>query len=82
MKGVRNVCLFFQKLKLRARVTWQGTPACLEAMGVRLYRAEEPGQVASAVENMARLAYDSQQLCAVLLSQELLGAKDFRELAK
>ena len=60
----------------------QGTPVCLEAMGVRLYRAEEPGQVASAVENMARLAYDSQQLCAVLLSQEVLGAKDFRELAK
>ena len=60
----------------------QGTPVCLEAMGGRLYRAEEPGQVASAVENMARLAYDSQQLCAVLLSQELLGAKDFRELAK
>ncbi len=60
----------------------QGTPACLEAMGVRLYRAEEQEQVASAVENMARLAYDSQQLCAVLLSQELLGAKDFRELAK
>ena len=60
----------------------QGTPVCLEAMGGRLYRAEEPGQVASAVENMARLAYDSQQLCAVLLSQEVLGAKDFRELAK
>ena len=60
----------------------QGTPACLEAMGMRLYRAEEPEQVAPAVENMARLAFDSQQMCAILLSQKLLGAKDFRELAK
>jgi len=60
----------------------QGTPACLEAMGMRLHRAEEPEQVAPAVENMARLAFDSQQMCAILLSQKLLGAKDFRELAK
>ena len=60
----------------------QGTPACLEAMNMRLFRVNEPIDVAPAVENMARLAFDSQQLCAVLLSQKLLGAKDFRELAK
>ena len=60
----------------------QGTPGCLEEMGMRLHRVETPEQVAPAVENMARLAFDSQQMCGVLLSQKLLGAKDFRELAK
>jgi sulfopyruvate decarboxylase alpha subunit len=67
--------------------TWQvpmgqGTPGCLEAMGVRTHRVDRPDEVAPAVENMTRLAFDSMQSTAVLLSQKLIGAKDFRELAK
>ena len=30
----------------------------------------------------ARLAFDGQQMVAVLISQKVLGFKDFRELAK
>lgn len=60
----------------------QGAPASLEAMGVRLHRVDEPQDIAPAVKAAARLTFDGQQMVAVLLSQKVLGFKDFRELAK
>lgn len=60
----------------------QGTPGCLEAMGVRLIRVETPEELASNVKAACRLAFDGQQMVAVLISQKVLGFKDFRELAR
>jgi sulfopyruvate decarboxylase alpha subunit len=60
----------------------QGTPAVLEAMGVRVIRVTEAEEIADTVKAAARLAFDSLQMVAVLISQKILGFKDFRELAK
>ena len=60
----------------------QGTPACLEAMGVRVHRIDQAEEIAPAVKAASRLAFDSLQMVAVLISQKVLGFKDFRELAK
>ena len=57
----------------------QATPAVLEAMGVRVFRADRSDEVADTVDAAARLAFDARQSCAVLLSQRLLGAKRFSE---
>lgn len=60
----------------------QGTPKVLEAMGVLVQRVTEAEDIAGTVEAAARIAFDSQQMVAVLISQSVLGAKDFRELTK
>ncbi len=60
----------------------QGTPGCLEAMGVRVIRVDSPTEIAPAVKAASRLAFDGQQMVAVLISQKVLGFKDFRELAR
>lgn len=60
----------------------QGTPGSLEAMGVRLIRVDSPEEVPMAVKAAARLAFDGEQMVAVLISQKVIGFKDFRELAK
>jgi sulfopyruvate decarboxylase alpha subunit len=60
----------------------QGTPGALEAMGVRVLRIDETDEVPQAVKAACRLAFDSQQMVAVLISQKALGFKDFRELAR
>lgn len=60
----------------------QGTPKVLEAMGVLVQRVTEAEDIAGTVEAAARIAFDSQQMVAVLISQSVIGAKDFRELTK
>ena len=60
----------------------QGTPGCLEAMGVRVLRIDQAEEIAPAVKAASRLAFDGQQMVAVLISQKVLGFKDFRELAR
>ena len=60
----------------------QGTPAALEAMGVRIHRVTRGQDMPGAVKAAARLAFDGQQMVAVLISQSVLGFKDFRELAE
>jgi sulfopyruvate decarboxylase alpha subunit len=57
----------------------QATPAVLEAMDVRVFRADRGEEVADTVDAAARLAFNARQSCAVLLSQRLLGAKRFSE---
>ena len=49
----------------------------LEAMGLTVYRVSEPAQAAPAVAAGLRLAYQSALAVAVLLSQQLIGAKTF-----
>ena len=56
----------------------QATPAVLEAMGVIVYRADKPEEAADTVDAAFKIAYDSAKSVAVLLSQKLIGAKDFR----
>ena len=60
----------------------QGTPKVLEAMGVRVMRVDEASAIADTVKAGARFAFDSLERVAILISQRVLGFKDFRELAK
>jgi sulfopyruvate decarboxylase alpha subunit len=60
----------------------QGTKAALEAMGVIVTRADEPHLVASTVSGAAHLAFNTWRPVAVLIGQRVLGAKNFKELAR
>ena len=60
----------------------QGTRAVLEAMGVIVTRADEPHLVASTVSGAANLAFNTWRPAAVLIGQRVLGAKNFKELAR
>src|SRR5450759_1297663 len=60
----------------------QGTPAALEAMGVIVTRADEPDLVAPVVWGAANLALNHWRPAAVLIGQRVLGAKNFKELAR
>lgn len=53
----------------------RGTQPALEAMGVRVYRAEHADELAETVAAAAELAYEAEQRVAVLFSQRLLGKK-------
>ena len=55
----------------------QATPDVLEAMGMIVYRVSEPQAVRETVEAAIKLAINSQAGVAVLLSQKLIGAKNF-----
>jgi sulfopyruvate decarboxylase alpha subunit len=60
----------------------QGTQAALEAMGVIVMRADESHLVASTVQGAANLAFNTWRPVAVLIGQRVLGAKNFKELAR
>ena len=60
----------------------QGTRAALEAMGVIVTRADEPHAVASVVSGAVNLAFNTWRPAAVLIGQRVLGAKNFKELAR
>jgi sulfopyruvate decarboxylase alpha subunit len=53
------------------------TQAVLSAAGVHVRRADHPNDAAEIVAASAALAFDSAVSVAVLLSQRLIGAKDF-----
>ena len=58
----------------------QATPDVLEAMGVHVFRAERGEEVGETVDAAARLAFNTRRSAAVLLSQRLIGAKQFEEV--
>jgi sulfopyruvate decarboxylase alpha subunit len=65
-------------------IPWQvpmgkGTPAVLEAMDVSLFRADRAEEVGRTVEAAARYAFNTRRSAAVLLSQKMIGAKQFTE---
>ncbi|GAC1333274.1 MAG: thiamine pyrophosphate-binding protein [Bradyrhizobium sp.] len=60
----------------------QGTRAVLEAMGVVVTRADDPAAVAPTVWGAANLAFNTWRPAAVLIGQRVLGAKNFKELAR
>jgi sulfopyruvate decarboxylase alpha subunit len=55
----------------------QNTPTVLEASGLIVMRVNEAAKVAETVEAASKLAFNTLSPVAVLLSQELLGAKSF-----
>lgn len=57
----------------------QGTPKVLEAMDVRVFRADYQGEVGATVDAAAKFAHNTRQSAAVLLSQKMIGAKQFKE---
>jgi len=54
-----------------------GTPKALEAMGVTVFRADGADAVAATVDAAAGTAFNNNCSVAVLLSQRLIGAKEF-----
>ncbi len=55
----------------------QSTPRVLEASGVIVYRVDKADDVSTTVEAAIKLAFQSRCRVAVLLSQKLIGTKDF-----
>jgi sulfopyruvate decarboxylase alpha subunit len=53
------------------------TPGALELANVIVHRASEPARVGDTVAGAARLAFSGYAAAAVLLSQQLIGAKTF-----
>jgi sulfopyruvate decarboxylase alpha subunit len=57
----------------------QATGLTLEAMGVRVSRAEQAAQAGPAIDAAARHAFDDCGAAAVLIAQQLIGIKSFQE---
>ncbi|MEM7111732.1 MAG: phosphonopyruvate decarboxylase [Chloroflexota bacterium] len=55
----------------------QATPAALEAMGVIVFRANTADEVGLMTEAAMKLAFDSRQRVAILVSQRTIGIKKF-----
>ena len=55
----------------------KATASVLEAMGIIVYRVSEPDEVAGTVDAAARFAFEGDQAVAVLLSQRLIGRKQW-----
>ena len=55
----------------------QSTPQTLARAGFLVYRVEHAADAGAVTEAAVRIAYDSAQPVAVLLSQRLIGAKAF-----
>ena len=60
----------------------QGTQAALEAVGVIVKRADEPHEIVRAVSGGANLAFNTWRPVAVLIGQNALGAKNFKDMTK
>lgn len=56
--------------------------AVLEAIDVIVRRADRADEVEAVVSNTLRLTFNTFRPAAVLLGQQLIGAKDFRKLTK
>jgi sulfopyruvate decarboxylase alpha subunit len=93
MLSLPNICRMPLLMLVTMRGDWgefnpwqipmgQGTRASLEAMGVIVTRADEPHLVASTVQGAANLAFNTWRPTAVLIGQKVLGAKNFKELAR
>lgn len=56
----------------------RATQGALELMDVLVYRVEQSRDAAETVEAAARMAFEAETATAVLLSQRLIGRKDWR----
>ncbi|WP_315734249.1 MULTISPECIES: thiamine pyrophosphate-binding protein [unclassified Bradyrhizobium] len=57
----------------------KATQAAFEIMGVTVFRLERPEDAGEMAAAAARLAFDSDQPIAVLISQRMIGAKKWTE---
>ncbi len=57
----------------------KATPEALALMNVTLHRATAAAEVGAVVAGAARLAFSSYRAVAVLLAQQLIGAKSFQK---
>ena len=57
----------------------QATPKVLEAIDVRVFRVDNKTEVGMTVSAASNFAFNTRQGCAVLLSQKMIGAKQFKE---
>ena len=55
----------------------QAAPAVLRAMGVTVLRLDRPEEAAEVVSAAAAMAYEADQQVAVLISQRMLGRKQW-----
>ena len=53
------------------------TQTSFEMMGVRVVRAEQPAEVGTTVRHACNMVYEGATPMAVLLSQRLIGSKEF-----
>ena len=65
-------------------VPWQvpmgkGTPAVFAAMDVEVFRADHAEEVGYTVDSAAKYVFNTRRSAAVLLSQRMIGAKQFKE---
>ena len=59
----------------------QAVPAVLSAMGVVVQEANSAERIVPVVDAAARLAFNSYQAVAVLISQAVIGIKSFQDQA-
>jgi len=55
----------------------KATPAAFEIMGITVMRINSPEEAAETVESAATLAFDGDQQVAILISQRMLGKKEW-----
>ncbi len=55
----------------------QQTEKVLNMMGVLTWRADQPEQVAPLLKGAATMAFDGDTACALILGQQLIGAKEW-----
>ncbi len=88
MLALVNTCRFPFLTLVTMRGEWQefnpwqepmgkATPAVLEAMGVEVRRADTPEELSAIVPAAARDAFAGEKPVAVLISQRLIGAKEW-----
>jgi sulfopyruvate decarboxylase alpha subunit len=57
----------------------QQTENVLNVMGVLTWRADRPDQVAPLLKGAITMAFDGDTACAVILGQQLIGAKEWNQ---
>jgi sulfopyruvate decarboxylase alpha subunit len=57
----------------------QATQPVLTAMGVVVHRADDADQIVQTVSAAGRLAFNTSRAVAVLISQRVIGAKEFKK---
>ena len=88
--SLATVCGFPLLMLVTMRGTWgefnpwqvpmgQATPDVLRLAGVIVNEANDAGMAAATVEAAARIAFNSSRVAAVLLSQQLIGTKSFKD---
>ena len=90
MLGMIQECRFPLLMLVTMRGEWgefnpwqvpmgQATAAALAAAGVIVHHADDPEGVVAATHSAAQLAFNAYRAVAVLISQRVIGAKEFRK---